>query len=402
MFRTAKLVSVAFVALLGACIADEDSELGIDEAACDDDTKCDGVDQQGFEIFKGADGKYYFHVVSKNGKITMRSQAYTTRASAVTGVESVRTNGVDPASYKLLQARNGEWYINLYARNHEVIATSETFGRKFNAQRSLEGTRDLIATAQQIRAASTSGARFQTFKGTDHKSYFHLRAKNGEVLLQSQGYINASSAIASIASVREHGKTAGQYTLLEAVDGQWYFTLKSTNGQVIARGETYATKSNATRARDAIVALLRSELVANPRSVAAPARSIATSQSLVQALDAMSDVADAGQAYFGVAEQATKPADATCEDATAAQALESYDRLVIEVFQNGDASARPDMTQAQIAAQRTQLAQVLGSDAYRVCTREVAGEQFMQQETFLLSQQSTGPRIVLDLGFEQQ
>src|SRR5687767_4591991 len=128
MLRTASFISVALVGLLGACVADEDSELGI-EPACEDDTKCDGANQQGFEIFKGADGKHYFHVVSKNGKIVMRSQAYTTRASAVTGVESVRTNGVDPANYKLLQARNGEWYLNLYAQNHEVIATSETYPR---------------------------------------------------------------------------------------------------------------------------------------------------------------------------------------------------------------------------------------------------------------------------------
>jgi uncharacterized protein YegP (UPF0339 family) len=386
-------------ALLGACVADEEGDLDI-EPACEDETKCDGANQQGFEIFKGADGKYYFHVVSKNGKIVMRSQAYTTRASAVTGVESVRTNGVDPASYKLLQARNGEWYINLYARNHEIIATSETYASKFSAQRSLDSTRDLVATAQQIRAASTSGARFQTFKGADHKSYFHLRAKNGEVLLQSQGYLHAASAIAGIASVREHGKIAAQFSLLEAADGQWYFTLKSTNGEVIARGETYSTKANATRARDAIVALLRSELVANPRQVAAPARSITGSPELVQALDAMSQIAAAGQAYFGVAEQATKPAAAECQDATAAQALESFDQLVVVVFQNGEPSARPDMTQAKVAAQRTQLAQVLGADAYRVCTHQLPGDDLL--ETFIMSQQSDGPRIVLELGFVQQ
>jgi uncharacterized protein YegP (UPF0339 family) len=75
------------VVALGACATDDPAdEL---DPACDDDAKCDAASSQGFEIFKGVDGKYYFHVVGKNGRILMRSQAYTTKASATKGVESL-------------------------------------------------------------------------------------------------------------------------------------------------------------------------------------------------------------------------------------------------------------------------------------------------------------------------
>lgn len=35
-----------------------------------------------FEIFEGADGKFYFHLKAENGLIIAASQGYTTLASA--------------------------------------------------------------------------------------------------------------------------------------------------------------------------------------------------------------------------------------------------------------------------------------------------------------------------------
>jgi len=64
--------------------------------------------------------------------------------------------------------------VRAVARSH-VRGTTETYSRKFNAQRARDGIRDLVAEAQHIRTAR-SGARFQTFVGADMQTYFHLRA----------------------------------------------------------------------------------------------------------------------------------------------------------------------------------------------------------------------------------
>ncbi len=183
---------------------------------------------------------------------------------AENGIESVKANGVDLANYDLLEAVNGEWYFNLIAQNYEIIATSETYVSKSNAERAMETVRDLIVQHLRIVAAETGGARFQIFVGTDDQYYFRLRAANGEIVLQSEGYVAKAGATNGIESVRANGQDEGQYEIIEAQNGQHYFVLEALNYEIIARGEMYATLYNAERAVESIVELLRSEAVADP------------------------------------------------------------------------------------------------------------------------------------------
>jgi uncharacterized protein YegP (UPF0339 family) len=400
---SAKLAAVFLLSAMAACAADEaDDDSGLDPACDDDTTKCDGQSAQGFEVFKGIDGSYYFHLVSGNGKIVMRSQAYSSKQAATKGTESVRTNGVKAAQYKVLEAANGEFYINLYAANHEIIATSETYPRKFNAERALDASVTLVAKAQHIRAAS-SGAKFQTFVGADHQAYFHLRGKNGEVMLSSEGYLNTASAIKAIASIRENGKIASRFSIKSAADGQYFFTLEAANHEIIARGETYASKSNAQRAVDTVVELLTSELVADPKPVKAPTRSIESHSDLLQALQGLADAAAGGTSlvYFGAAEQAAKASGSTCETMAAADIASQYDALVDEVMTEGKKSLAPQLTQALLTSARSQLVELLGSDTYQLCTHELAqGAVTQGSETFILSTRADGPKLVLQLGFQ--
>ncbi|MBI2394658.1 MAG: YegP family protein [Deltaproteobacteria bacterium] len=62
-----------------------------------------------------------------------------------------------------------------------------------------------------------------------------------------------------VQSVKSFGRAATSYQLAEAANGQWYFLLKASNGQVIAHGETYASKWNAQRAVGAVVELLAAQ-----------------------------------------------------------------------------------------------------------------------------------------------
>lgn len=46
------------------------------------------------------------------------------------------------------------------------------------------------------------------FKGKDRKWYFHLRAQNGKVLLQSEAYNSKQSAIKGINSIRVNANSS--------------------------------------------------------------------------------------------------------------------------------------------------------------------------------------------------
>ncbi|HEY4182795.1 MAG TPA: YegP family protein [Kofleriaceae bacterium] len=402
MLKTAAIASTLLFAALtaGGCATQADSGDDGVEPACVDGGKCDGADSEGFEVFRGADG-WYFHVVSGNGRIVLRSQRYSSRSAATNGVESVRTNGVDADNYKILDAVDGSFYVNLYAQNHQVIATSETYTRKFNAQRGRDAAVNIVAEAQHVRAAA-QGAKFQTFKGSDNQTYFHLRAANGEVMLASEGYVNPSSAVSATESVRTNGKLAERYQLLQAADGQWYFRLRATNNEIIGHGETYASKSNAQRAITSLIALLSSELVADPKAApAAPTRSITSKPELQLALAGLADTATSGEqlVYMGWAEQATRASGSSCQQVSAAQALDAYAGLAQQVIDAGRTQS-PTLTPALLTQSRAQLAEILGSDSYTLCTHEDAGESYIASQTFILSNVQNGPQLVLELGYE--
>jgi len=86
-------------------------------------------------------------------------------------------------------------------------------------------------------------SKFCLSKGKDGKDYFTLKAGNGEVILQSQGYSSASGCENGIESVRANASDESKYECREAKDGRIYFVLKANNGQEIGRSQMYKSES---------------------------------------------------------------------------------------------------------------------------------------------------------------
>ena len=104
-------------------------------------------------------------------------------------------------------------------------------------------------------------SKFVMSKGKDGKDYFVLKAGNGEVIMQSQGYKTSSGCENGIESVRTNSQDENKFEEKEAKDGRTYFVLKASNGQEIGRSQMYKSQSGckngqasvAKNAPDAIV-----------------------------------------------------------------------------------------------------------------------------------------------------
>jgi len=236
-----------------ACAAPTDQEDAIEA----EETSQDLVSRSAFfETFQGVDGRHYFNLMAGNGQNVLRSQGYTKLSSAQSGVASVLENGNDKRNFDVKQATNGDWYFNLKAANHEIIGTSELYASKSNAERGAVVVRKLVRLSRDATQAAPRRESFETFKGEDGKSYFRLRAANGEILLGSQGYTTAASARNGIASVQSNGVDTSSYEVFETNDGSFALRLVAANGEIIARGESYSSKSNATRAVNRLAEIL--------------------------------------------------------------------------------------------------------------------------------------------------
>lgn len=73
--------------------------------------------------------------------------------------------------------------------------------------------------------------------------YFRLKAKNGEVILTSQGYKAKASCLNGVESVKKNAADEALFEVKEAKDGRCFFNLKATNGQIIGSSQMYKTES---------------------------------------------------------------------------------------------------------------------------------------------------------------
>lgn len=80
-----------------------------------------------FVIEKGAKGAFRFNLRAGNHQVILTSETYQTKASALTGIESVRKNSQDDARFTRKTAKDGSAYFVLTAKNGETIGKSEMY-----------------------------------------------------------------------------------------------------------------------------------------------------------------------------------------------------------------------------------------------------------------------------------
>jgi uncharacterized protein YegP (UPF0339 family) len=85
---------------------------------------------------------------------------------------------------------------------------------------------------------------FEIKKAKDGQFYFSLKASNGQVILTSEMYQAKASALNGIQSVKKSAPSADHYDRLTSKSGKWYFTLKAGNRQVIGNSEMYESEAS--------------------------------------------------------------------------------------------------------------------------------------------------------------
>lgn len=243
-----RLASILLVALLGtACLAEVDTLESSDSEL---------AGHPHFDLFKGADGQFYFNLVASNYEVVLSSEGYTGRTGAINGVLSVLNNAGFRGNFEVRQASNGQYYFVLQAANGRVIGMSELYVTRAGADKGIASVINSVADYFEYWHQHT-GARCEVFQGDSGAWRFNVHARNGAVVLSSQAYRSGeATAINGCFSVVDNGVDPANYDLRESANGGWYFNLKAGNGQVIGTSEVYANKSNAQRAIGAIVALI--------------------------------------------------------------------------------------------------------------------------------------------------
>jgi uncharacterized protein YegP (UPF0339 family) len=87
-----------------------------------------------FEIYQDASSQYRFRLKAGNGENILGSEAYTGKDGCKNGIASVQKNSGDEGRYEMLTAKNGKSYFNLKAKNGQVIGTSQMYASESGAK----------------------------------------------------------------------------------------------------------------------------------------------------------------------------------------------------------------------------------------------------------------------------
>jgi hypothetical protein len=209
-------------------------------SSSDDDSSLPGS----FDLWQASDLQWHFHLKSGNGQILLTSEAYTTRTGAIAGVLSVLENGVDPAQFQVVAAAHG-YLIHLVAGNNEIISFSQTYSTKSNATRAVTSCVHAVTTYLDRLETNTSGARVDVELGATGSFHFDLYARNGQVILSSQAYATAADAWNGAYAVQDAAASPAGFQILSSADGKFYFTVTADNGEIVGTSQMYTTKSSA-------------------------------------------------------------------------------------------------------------------------------------------------------------
>jgi uncharacterized protein YegP (UPF0339 family) len=83
--------------------------------------------------------------------------------------------------------------------------------------------------------------KFDLKKAKNGQFYFNLKATNGQVILTSEMYKAKSSAKNGIESVKTNAAIDERYERRESKKGEPYFVLLAANKQVIGQSEMYSS-----------------------------------------------------------------------------------------------------------------------------------------------------------------
>ena len=87
--------------------------------------------------------------------------------------------------------------------------------------------------------------KFEIKTAKDGQNYFNLKASNGQVILTSEMYTTMKSCENGIASVKKNAPLDARYDLKQAENGKFHFNLKAGNHQVIGSSQMYTSEESA-------------------------------------------------------------------------------------------------------------------------------------------------------------
>ena len=221
-----------------------------------------------YEIYQVAGG-YAYHLKASNGEILVVSETFSTREGAVKAIDVVKKN-LETGTIKFFSDKKGKFKFKLVSKNYRVLLISSNYPTEKGATRASESFKkfavkaDIVdielvdaeaktATVIQIQnKENKTGGKYHIEKYNGEFSW-DLKASNGQILCQADGYTTKSGCLNSIESFKKSVQE-GVFKCVKDKTGRYCFKLYSTTGRICLVGESYTSRSSAESAANSVAA----------------------------------------------------------------------------------------------------------------------------------------------------
>ncbi len=95
-----------------------------------------------FEVYQsGKKDEFRFRLKADNGETILSSEGYTTKASCLNGIESVKKNAADPNRFIKTTTPSNMYRFSMTAPNNQIIGTSQNYKSESGRNNGIESVR---------------------------------------------------------------------------------------------------------------------------------------------------------------------------------------------------------------------------------------------------------------------
>ena len=229
-----------------------------------------------YEVYPNGDG-YQYRLKASNGEILIVSENFVSRENVLKAIDAVRRNIVD-GQLKIIEDKHGKFKFKLISKNYRVIALGSNYTTEKSAVRASESFKKFALKADVVEIetpvdkeslAATpvdlgviedrNGGKYIVEKFNGEFSW-SLRANNGQVLVQVEGYTTKNSILNSIETFKKNASN-GTFKIVKDKNDNYHFRLYSAAGRVAAIGETYGSKQLAESAAISVASYFKNSEV---------------------------------------------------------------------------------------------------------------------------------------------
>ena len=228
-----------------------------------------------FEIFEAGDG-YAYQLKASNGEILVVSEIYSSRDSVIKAIKAVQKN-INDGEVKIFADKRGKYKFKLIAKNYKVLVISASYTVYKSAVRASESFKKYVmiadivdvelddnesktATPIQINETEDKMGAKIVIEKFDGEFSWALKATNGEILCQAEGYTSKAGCLYSIDTFKKN-IVEGQFRCIKDKYGNYCYKLYTANNRICAVGESYSSKQNAISAANSVVSYYKNAVV---------------------------------------------------------------------------------------------------------------------------------------------